>query len=868
MNKKIHSDEPMIDIVKLVDTRDYSALMLAVRKQPSYIPQLLDAIKKLPDADKNTILKQTTSYDPYSIDYHNHSYHDYNQGTNYYNALMLAARYHPTCIPQFLESMKELTNDDKVAILKQGGEGGVNAFMLAVRYQPTCIPQFLEFINELTSDEQAAIFKQVDSKGSNALILAVLHQPTSIMQLLNAIETLPYDEDKAAIFNQKNCLEAIRSRLFVIRVVPDSNDQYIQHSCCFLKLAVERFNLYRQIKTNPAYKKHYISAFAHASELSDQCLSIYTDETKWEQWPEVIEKAQTTFKNDVNMLRVINQLDTHIHFYMRDKKRRDAFNVFKQWLQESDLPQNSLLRNCSKVDRSSLAPLLTAAATELNGNHRSEALTHLYALMKTYPEEDQRRIMNLTKARISDTEMSELYAVLDTLEKESAEKRLNGLFQEAIPKYVTPSAPPEEETFVAAAAELVKSDNYLSTYNQAGEYIDGNLVAEAQLMNAAEWVSLLQQDSKNITEYLSQIRVLDLDEQANVFSSINQNPKLMQQLNAHFKKNPRDYREFLLMELTHSISVLNGQKNQREYTNATSLHNNLTQLIALEQNHSQDPKKLNEVHALWHEFITVFKPTLSNLTPLLNKLAQTTPKAAATIANVKQTALKKPPTAPAIQPSPVSLSSEKKLYYEINNCSSSKVINDILIEQNPKHISFTEGTHNPLTLAFAKHPPAIPALVLSIAQLSDATIRTNILSQCNANHLSLISPTHLIDHAFKDNPGAKQALFLLELERITLSMNENEPAKPILKKLWETLNPLDAVLTNNDAKQPWVLAIKLAQTNVAIKQHTGLIHWFKSALGWAHKPPQGYGIGLFKPSINTLLDSMIVLPHENQAPKK
>lgn len=855
MSKKIHSDEPIIDMVKLVDTMDVNAILWAARKQPSCIPQLLDAIKKLPDADKNAILKQTTSYERFAYDY-------YNEGTGDYNALMLAARYYPTCIPQFLESMKELTNDDKVAILKQCGEGGANAFMLAVRYQPTCIPQFLEFINELTSDDQAAIFKQVDRAGSNALMLAVLHQPTRIMQLLNAIERLPYDEDKAAILNQKKFLGAIRSRLFINRIVPDSNARYIQHSSCFLKLAIERFNFYSQIKTNHAYKKHYISAFAHASELSDQCLSIYTDEKKWEQWPEVIEKAQTNFKNDVNMLRVINQLDTHIQFYMQDKKRKDAFNLFEQWLQESDVPQNSLLRNCSKVDEK-----LTAAATELNGNRRSEALTHLYALMKTYPEEDQRRIMSLTKARISDTEMSELYTALDTLEQESTEKRLNGLFQEAIPKYITPSAPPEEETFVAATAELVITES-LSTYNQAGEYIDGNLVAEAQLMNAAEWVSLLQQDSKNITEYLSQIRILDLDEQANVYSSIKQNPKLMQQLNAHFKKNSRDYREFLLMELTHSITVFNGQKNQREYTNATSLHNNLTQLMALEQNHSQDPKKLNEVHALWHEFITVFKPKLSDLTPLLNKLAQTTPKAAATIANVKQTALKKPPTAPALQPSPVSLSSEKKLYYEINNCSSSKVINDILIEQNPKHIRFTEGTHNPLTLAFAKHPPVIPALVLYIAQLSDATIRTNILNQCNANHLSLISPTHLIDHAFKDTPGAKQALFLLELERITLSMNENEPAKPILKKLWETLNPLDAVLTNNDAKQLWVLAIKLAQTNVAIKQHTGLIHWFKSALGWAHKPPKGYGIGLFKPSINTLLDSMIVLPHESQAPKK
>lgn len=350
-------------------------------------------------------------------------------------------------------------------------------------------------------------------------------------------------------------------------------------------------------------------------------------------------------------------------------------------------------------------------------------------------------------------------------------------------------------------------------------------------------------------------------------------------------------RDFLLLELEAKTHAL--KDDPKAVANINRLHKNLRQLIEMELKFSNNPTKLREVNTLWHEFLVRFKPEFNEnhgihsiFTPstlYTTYIAQTKPTnlldallqiqsqlAPGPVLNATQPpprAIKAPSPVPASAPGDVT-SGEKELFSAIEGNKELSVIQRILDKHNAAQLCFKEKKDNILTLAFNKNPSSLSLIVPAVYELPSEA-RACVLQHCNIRNQSLITPASLINKAFSNAPEAKQALYLLELERIILSMADKEPARERLQLLFNTLKPLDNVITNTDAKKCWIRAIGEARKAPEVTQKTGILNWFRSALGFAQSNYiKGYGVGLFKPSVSTFLNEMTVFPDEKKpAPK-
>jgi hypothetical protein len=192
-----------------------------------------------------------------------------------------------------------------------------------------------------------------------------------------------------------------------------------------------------------------------------------------------------------------------------------------------------------------------------------------------------------------------------------------------------------------------------------------------------------------------------------------------------------------------------------------------------------------------------------------------------------------------------------------------EIIDNDCTQENLKNCSQDNG-HFALTLAIKTRSTALPILVNNIKN-TDNDDRQQILQQCNTKNLSLIDRSLNIDVLFKNQFSAQRNLYLLELERLSIGAAE----KPVRLKLFNLLNTLNGHdLTTDESKAAWITAITKTQQDPLFANQTGALFWCKSAINFVtsllgftkNKTPEGYGIGFFKPDVNTLLVEMSRFP--------
>ena len=117
---------------------------------------------------------------------------------------------------------------------------------------------------------------------------------------------------------------------------------------------------------------------------------------------------------------------------------------------------------------------------------------------------------------------------------------------------------------------------------------------------------------------------------------------------------------------------------------------------------------------------------------------------------------------------------------------------------------------------------------------------------CNSKRLRLTDKAWLNNECFKNDPDAKKALYLLELERIVIGFPEKE-----MVAARETLQALHNQLVVEDIfPADWVRLIGKAQKD--LQKSMTVSQWAGSSVG----AKTGYGVGFFRPSIGGFLDEM------------
>ncbi len=857
--KQLEQDKQQA-ILMQKDKDGRNVLMLAACYHPKAAVQLLEYIEKLPPEEQKPILT------PLLI-----------QKIKGWNALMAAAHDQSEAVAPLLERINKLPLAEQQAILTQKSQGGWDALMLAARYQPKAIAPLLEHIEKLPLEEKQAILTQKKKDGWNALMEAACYHPEAIAPLLEHIKQLPTDTQKA-ILTQKN---------------EDGRNALMLAATSRAHLHV-RFLQMQTLAGRDAYSTR--SAYA-AERLYEGVELLFKDERAWPQWPALREEARTAFKYNAEMLQLIEALDKELTQHQRLTRNKRQYKEFASYfnLEPKTLSMDEQYLYLNPVTKAEKPPLAecflkvrdSLSKRTLSEHEAKEKVAMVYALIKTFSLKQVREILNSSMAVLSAGEQNQLQEWLEAFDEEIIARQMDALRDEK--NELVPSAPPievlalaDEPLPMAQATKTAETDKPVLTdatlINETVHVVEA--MADDQWLEEAlaennllppEWeTQLLRAPQATIKE----LAALPHEKQQAVITYLEKKPASLRQLMRVFQTDPISQRYFLLVQLG---TAPTKSANARDY-----LYNQLKTLIDIEERTSAPEKRL-QINQLWQDFIERCRMSVEKEGALPTRFANGFWSAINKPANVLDELLKiqqhpqfKPqipqetPVVHASAPAaarPMAMSSakgEKALFLALQKNNNTAEVEDLLAENYPQHLEYQDGAHNILTLMFSKRHPALYDVMLSIKNLPDDK-RQHILSFVTNKQHTLIEPRAYVNQRGNYSVMGKQALYVLELERIVLSMKNNDPAKQKLQQLHTTLAAMDSIEGHTLRQKQWFEAIQKTRKMPEVKQKRGIVNWFKSALGFAKTENiKGYGIGFFKPSVDSLLDDMTNLPKEEQ----
>ncbi len=801
---------------------------------------------------------------------------------NHWNALMMAAQYQPTAVAPLLEHIKQLDTKEQKDILMQRSQNHWSALMMAAQYQPTAVAPLLGHIKQLTPAVQKDILMQ-SKMGNwndsvcyvvNALMLAANYQPTAVAPLLEHMKQFTLAEQNEILGGKWDLL---------LRAASTSRAQL--HVRCL------------QMQTLAGRDAHS-TRWAYAVErLYEGVELLFKDERAWPQWPALREEARTAFKYNSGMLQLIEALDKELTQHQRLTRNRQQYEQFASYfnLEPKTLSMDEqylYLNPAATAEKPPLAECFlkvrdSLSEKTLSEHEAKEKVAMVYALIKTFSQKQVREILNSSMAILSKGEQSQLQEWLETFDEDIIARQMHALSDEK--NELIPSAPPievwafaDESLPMAQATKTAETDNPVltdatvveETIHVVDAMADDQWLEEALAednMLPQEWeTQLLRAPQATIRELVA----LSHEKQQAVITYLEKKPASLGKLMSAFQANPISQRYFLLVQL--GIAPTQSA-DARDY-----LYNQLKTLIEIEER-TQEPEKQLQINQLWQDFIERCRVNVEKEGALSTRFTNGFWSAINKPANVLDELLKiqqhpqfnpqvlrktlvVQASAPLVE-KPVAMSSargEKALFLALQRNNSTPEVKNILAENYPQHLEYQEGVHNILTLMFSKRHPALYDVMPCIKNLPDKK-RQQILSFVTNKQYTLIEPRTYINQTGNHSVMGKQALYVLELERIVLSMKNNDPAKEKLQQLHTELAAMDCIEGHSLRQKQWFEAIQNTRKMPEVKKKRGVVNWFKSALGFAKTENiQGYGIGLFKPSVDSLLDDMTNLPKQEE----
>ncbi len=870
-------------ILQHTDSEGSNALMLAAAYRPQCFDDLLAVIKCFAVQDQTTILTQTDRQRR--------------------NVLLCIPLANASLVSRLLDFMRILATKEYATVLTQARYDGVNILMRSTRHPLAMsnIPHLLRAINTLTIDEQITIIRQRDDKECN-LLSEVISYPEKHLKILEwimahspeeQIQIINHDLNMSPLLANIKCHEQQRDKIV------DQNSERSGVIC----------NALHQIQLIVTLKQYELLApkNAKAARAAVQTRTLFIEynhcvheEQKWCYIPTLLAQAEQNFIHNKSMLRLISQLKNNFAHHQRMHANKKNYHLFSQHFADrpSTLPHAQQLHYLI-TKKDGHTPLAHCFLTMTHGAnmHNQEQLALMVALIKTFSQAQQDYIIEQTMSSLSLAEQNKLSTALNELDKNRLQQQIAELINSNTENKTSPSAPPEEPIEVTALpAEVPTASQAISfahpihdhtLLNQAlynGQVINDEtieaLIIDVERMSAQEWVTQLNHAPEPATVLYESISQLKPTEQNEIIQCMQQHRSFNKiKLAADLQKKPHALRSFLLMELADKINT--PLLNAKERADLHYLHQQLLTLISIEQ-HPHSVEKQYQINDLWQDFLTVFRKKIASdslmhtLLPLNNKSIHLN-TASANLFDALSAIQKHPSFNPVREkqniisslrssrttdvPSAIA-SGEKELFSAVQQKNDETAIMHILNKNDARHLIYSEKNHNALTLMFKIKHPALHLVVPKIALL-EGKDRQNILEICSKNNMILINPSSYIAQTFKNHLTAKQDLYVLELERIILTMKNHDPAKAKLHALHQELSKLDNVHTNEQAKNHWIEAIQNIRKDKHVAQKKGILNWIKNALGFTKTDNiAGYGIGLFKPSLNTLFNEMTTLPYQ------
>ncbi|PJD98674.1 MAG: hypothetical protein CK426_05275, partial [Legionella sp.] len=789
-----------------------------------------------------------------------------------------AARYQPEAIVPLLKHIEKLPLEEKQAtlikILIQKTSNGWDALMLAARHQPEAIVPLLEHIEKLPPKEQQEILIQKTSIGWNALTLAAACQPKAVAPLVEHIK----------------------------QFTPAEQNEMLGGDWDLLRRAASTFRAHLHVRflqmQTLAGRDAYSTRSAYAAErLYEGVELLFKDERAWPQWPALRDEARTAFKYNAEMLQLIEALDKELTQHQRLTRNKRQYKEFASYfnLEPKTLSMDEQYLYLNPVTKAEKPPLaecflkvgVSLSKQTLSEHEAKEKVAMVYALIKTFSQKQVREILNSSMAVLSPGEQNQLQEWLETFDEEIIARQMDALRDEK--NEPIPSAPPikvwalaEEPVPIAQVIKTAETDKPVLTdatlVNETVHVVDA-MAYDQSLEEALAEDNMLPQEWETQLRLAPQATIRELialphEKQQAVLTYLEKKPASLRQLMSVFQADPISQRYFLLVQLG---TAPTKSANARDY-----LYNQLKTLIDIEERTSAPEKRL-QINQLWQDFIERCRMSVEKEGALPTRFANGFWSAINKPANVLDELLKiqqhpqfKPqipqetPVVHASAPAaarPMAMSSakgEKALFLALQKNNNTAEVEDLLAENYPQHLEYQDGAHNILTLMFSKRHPALYDVMLSIKNLPDDK-RQQILSFVTNKQYTLIEPRAYVNQRGNYSVMGKQALYVLELERIVLSMKNNDPAKQKLQQLHTTLAAMDSIEGHPLRQKQWFEAIQNTRKMPEVKQKRGIVNWFKSALGFAKTENiKGYGIGFFKPSVDSLLDDMTNLPKEEQ----
>lgn len=184
---KILEPEQIIEII--TSGPKESMLIAALIKVDEAVDNILESLHRLTGEQKNRILLLIC---------YNHNY------LNQYNALMVAAKYHPRAVIPLLALIKTLEFEVIESILFQRSDEQKNALMLAAETNPQVVEAMLQFIMGLDPNLIVNILSILSNRLENVLMIVARHCPQNVHLMLGLIDSLSQPNVTAEFLLQTN----------------------------------------------------------------------------------------------------------------------------------------------------------------------------------------------------------------------------------------------------------------------------------------------------------------------------------------------------------------------------------------------------------------------------------------------------------------------------------------------------------------------------------------------------------------------------------------------------------------------------------------------------------------------------------------
>ncbi len=210
-----------------------------------------------------------------------------------------------------------------------------NPLMIVARRQPAEVQHIMNMINNMSEDERVKILKRTNRLGLNALMLAAVNQHTSaVQQIIEGIQKLDSEVEQAKIFQQ----QAITDGFNVLGIAYDKRNRQLinillRGSSC-LNCAHQSVLLYDVRNADAAFDVYYKILLGNIINLPESQLIKYLC-----TYPHLIPSVQSDIQYNARILLGIVRKKPDLYDNFPESLKMDSLRALSHFLQKDNNEQ-------------------------------------------------------------------------------------------------------------------------------------------------------------------------------------------------------------------------------------------------------------------------------------------------------------------------------------------------------------------------------------------------------------------------------------------------------------------------------------------------------------------------------------------------